>query len=478
MTVEYLHAPSADLPEAGQSSSISNLMYMIWRSRPDLQQHFDLSRDDGRQRFRSWFEGSGPSEYGLTVAEAGVREFREPTPRGSTNAGRGFLTSLFGKAKPAPVEEPVVRPEQGATLVGYAHGILGMGEHVRMTAEALAKADVPCGIFDFDMGVKNKQADEGAYPLVDGNRFRANLFHVNADQMLYTYCKLRPDFFRDRYNIGFWAWELSRCPAAWAPITNMVDEIWAPSTFVRDAFSAVTSRPVIHMPLCVELPPFRRRPRSYFGLPDGDCLFLFVFDFHSFIDRKNPLAAIRAFVRAFPSRSVRAGLVVKVMNGDTDHPVWRSMMKLIDGDPRIHVVNEVMTRQDVLALVDCCDAFVSLHRAEGFGRGPAEAMYLGKPVIVTNYSGNTDFTREGAALLLNYDLVPISPDQYICPEGQVWASVDEEQAAAMMRQVFGGGPEIEEIAARGQDIVKTEFSAAAVGRKMKKRLRTVGAIDD
>lgn len=453
-------------------------MYMIWRSRPDLQQHFDLSRNDGRERFLSWFEGSGPSEYGLSAAEVGVRNFREPWAIGSKKAKRGFLASLFRRAEPALAADPIVRPDPGATLIGYAHGILGMGEHVRMTAEALARADVPCGIFDFDLGLKNKQADEESYPSADGNRFRANLFHVNADQMLYTYCKLRPDFFRDRYNIGFWAWELSRCPAAWAPITNMVDEIWAPSTFVRDAFAAVTSRPVIHMPLCVELPAFRRRPRSHFGLPEGHCLFLFVFDFHSFIDRKNPLAAIRAFLRAFPSRTERAGLVVKAMNGDTDHPVWRAMMNLIDGDTRVYVVNEVMPRQDVLSLVDCCDAFVSLHRAEGFGRGPAEAMYLGKPVIVTNYSGNTDFTREGAALLVDYDLVPVRPDEYICPDGQVWASVDEEQAAAMMQSVFEGGSEIDGIAARGQEIVKSEFCAAAVGQKMKKRLRAVGAIDD
>jgi glycosyltransferase involved in cell wall biosynthesis len=352
-----------------------------------------------------------------------------------------------------------------------------MGEHVRMTAEALGRAQTPYGIFDFDVGVANKQADEGAFPLVESNRFRANLFHVNADQMLYTYCKLKPEFFRNCYNIGYWAWELSRCPAAWAPITNMVDEIWAPSTFVRDAFAAVTSKPVVHMPLCVELPPFRRLPRSLFGLPEGKCLFLFVFDFHSFIARKNPLAALRAFQRAFPSRLAPVGLVIKVMNGNPEHPVWHEMMNLMENDRRIHIINEVMPRQQVLALVDCCDVFVSLHRAEGFGRGPAEAMYLGKPVIVTNYSGNTDFTREGAAFLVDYDLVPIEKDQYVCPEGQVWASADEQHAAHLMRQIVEGSENVAAIAARGRAIIRNEFSPEAVGSRMTKRLREVGAID-
>ena len=38
-----------------------------------------------------------------------------------------------------------------------------------------------------------------------------------------------------------------------------------------------------------------------------------------------------------------------------------------------------------------CDAYVSLHRSEGIGLTIAEAMGLGKPVIATGWSGNTDF---------------------------------------------------------------------------------------
>ncbi len=304
--------------------------------------------------------------------------------------------------------------------------------------------------------------------MVKDNRFRANIFHVNADQMLHTYCQLGAGFFRNRYNIGFWAWELAKCPVNWLPVISMVDEIWAPSRFIQDCFTEVTDKPVTYMPLCVELPTFQRRPRSYFGLPEGECLFLYTFDFLSYIHRKNPFAAITAFKKAFPKGGERAGLVLKVMKGDTDAPKWREMIELIDGDPRIHVINEVMSRSDVLALTEVCDCFLSLHRSEGFGRGPAEAMYLGKPVIVTAYSGNLDFTRPGCSLLVDYDLIPVERGQYVF-ESQVWADVDVSHAARHMLAVFEDSSEVRKMAKQGQHVIRTEFSYETIGRNMNRR---------
>jgi glycosyltransferase involved in cell wall biosynthesis len=140
------------------------------------------------------------------------------------------------------------------------------------------------------------------------------------------------------------------------------------------------------------------------------------------------------------------------------------------------VINEVMSRGEVLALIDACDCFVSLHRSEGFGRGPAEAMYLGKPVIVTAYSGNMDFTRAGASLLVDYKLIPVGAGDYVFGEDQVWADVDVEQAASQMRHVHQGSSGIAEIAARGQSIIRTEFSNGAIGLNMERRLAELGLI--
>ena len=49
----------------------------------------------------------------------------------------------------------------------------------------------------------------------------------------------------------------------------------------------------------------------------------------------------------------------------------------------------------MMALFASADCYVSLHRSEGLGLGMVQAMYLGKPVIATGYSGNLEFMNSG-----------------------------------------------------------------------------------
>ena len=73
----------------------------------------------------------------------------------------------------------------------------------------------------------------------------------------------------------------------------------------------------------------------------------------------------------------------------------------------VHLVTDVLSRQAVDSLMACSDAFVSLHRSEGFGLPIAEAMALGKPVIATGWSGNMDFMSEDTAACVGYEIVEL-----------------------------------------------------------------------
>ena len=66
-----------------------------------------------------------------------------------------------------------------------------------------------------------------------------------------------------------------------------------------------------------------------------------------------------------------------------------------------------MSREDLSGLFLMADAYISLHRSEGFGLTIAEAMYFGKPVIATNYSGNTDYMNDSNSYLVDYILTPL-----------------------------------------------------------------------
>jgi len=516
MNVEKMDAP-AEFVQFVEGRPITNLMFLIWQDRKDLQQAFDLYTKTGQENFINWYDLSVEREYGvLPTAFTGGAVSAIKAPRFLSiylhtlrlearlyKASRwlpetvrkklkilwllftGYIARLWvslasrkcdrtRKCHNAVVTEvKYCSGVPGVNLVGYARAELGMGEHIRMSATAFAQTDIDYGMLNFHVGVPSGQgAQLNDGNIISSNVYKANLFHINADQMLTAFCQLGRDFFSSRYNIGYWLWELSRCPDEWLPIFELVDEIWAPSRFIQQTFAERTELPVEYMPLCVQLPPLKGYRREHYGLSEDSYIFLFTFNFFSHIERKNPFAVIDAFKRAFPDITAKVGLVIKIMNADPRHSRWKDMCNMIDNDPRVFIFNKTMKRNDVLGLVDVCDCYVSLHRSEGFGFGPAEAMYLGKPVIVTNYSGNTDFTLPDNACLVDYRLIPVIEGQYVFfNPGQVWADPDIEHAIWYMRKLASNNSYGTELGKKAAAFIRENHNSARVGSLYYKRLK-------
>ena len=200
-----------------------------------------------------------------------------------------------------------------------------------------------------------------------------------------------------------------------------------------------------------------------------------MFDFDSHVARKNPEAVIKAFEYAFPkSYQNSVSLVIKSINGDRHLKEHKTLKKLIDGDPRIINIQKVLPHYENAALIHCCDCYVSLHRSEGFGLTIAEAMLTGKPVIITGYSGNLDFTTAQNSLLVDYQLVPVQMNyifQY--SKGEMWSDPDIEQAGDHMRKLVRDTNFACSFAKRGQELIRTSFSIEAVGKRYKNRLTKI-----
>ncbi|GJL70693.1 MAG: glycosyl transferase [Nitrospirales bacterium] len=371
----------------------------------------------------------------------------------------------------------------GVLLLGHPFGVLGMGEHVRLSASAFSAAEVPFSIRSIygeygmhlaeihqDFPFRDKVAKDGCY--------RANVFHINADEMVNAQIHLGKDIFTDRYNIGYWAWELSRFPHAWRSALQLVDEVWAPSRFIEQAIADATSSPVIRMPLAVEFPEPDGMTRESFGLPEDRFLFLFFFDFTSYVQRKNPAGAIRAFLQAFPDvDDARVSIVIKMNGMDLRPQEYQAFIQSIDcEDPRIILMDKVLTDRETKSLVKLCDCFLSLHRSEGFGRGLAEAMYLGKPVITTGYSGNLDFTNAHNSCLVDYRLIPVRDHEYPFATGQKWADPDIDHAVWFMKRVVNEPQYAQTLGRHAAGFIKTYHSSKAVGAKYRDRLAALNLL--
>ena len=231
-------------------------------------------------------------------------------------------------------------------------------------------------------------------------------------------------------------------------------------------------RPVHHLPLATEVRALRPRGRRSFGIPEGAFVFLFFFDLTSFIERKNPFAALEAFRRLRargPARDVR--FVVK-LNSARARPADRQ--RFLDfvapfGDSVV-LLDCTLPDAEVKALHMCADAFVSLHRAEGYGFGLAEAMFLGKPVVATGYSGNMDFMRPGNSFLISHRLVPVPEGAYPFWKGQLWAEPDVEEAAEAMWRLVQDPALGRRVGAEASRHIRTYFSCRAIGLRMAARL--------
>jgi glycosyltransferase involved in cell wall biosynthesis len=228
------------------------------------------------------------------------------------------------------------------------------------------------------------------------------------------------------------------------------------------------------MPPAVALPaPEPGLKRADLGLPDDKFIFYFSFDFRSYSSRKNPRAVIAAFRRAFPRGDAPVCLALKTIGSSWKAEERDALNQTVRADPRILVIDQEFPRPRAIALVALADCFVSLHRSEGFGRGPAEAMLLGKPVITTDYSGTSDFATAQTALLVGGELVPVGQDEYPGAVGQVWAEPDIDEAAAAMRRIAGDGPLAERLGRAGQARIRKLYDPHVIGARYLDRLAAI-----
>ena len=378
---------------------------------------------------------------------------------------------------PAPPNAPRQLASLGVNAVGYLRGGLGLGQAARLYVQALHEAGVPVRTTTVDVNLPDVVAPDGRRAEIKTTDFADlhvegelpfNLICVNAPELPALHAELGEGFFKDRYTIGVWAWEVDVVPPSWDRAFALVDEVWVYSSYVQDILSHASPVPVIRVPLPIVAPP----PGGDVGalhLADG-FTFLFLFDFYSTLARKNPLGLVEAFTRAFaPGEGPR--LVLKSHNGDFKPERLATLRAAIGDRPDIELVDRFLSGGDMAALMRRADCYVSLHRAEGFGLTLGETMALGKPVIATGFSANLDFMTAENSYLVRHEEVEVGPEGENYPARGIWAEPDLDHAAQLMREVWEHQDEASARGARAQREIAEHFSLEAVGEAARSRLK-------
>lgn len=330
-----------------------------------------------------------------------------------------------------PIATPLA--EGGVNVVGYLDKQLSLGDSGRRIASLLAEGTVPTSPIAF--GASPSPPVDPPFDTTGTIEYRNTIAVVAADQMPVLHDWHPEIFSASQRMIGYCFWELSRLSDAGARGVELLDEVWVATRFIQSVFERLGTAPVHRVPLPVAEPePSARERDSFPPLADiGDrTVFGVTFDYFSVLERKNPLAAVDAFTRAFGDGE-GAVLVVKTLNAETHPADHGRLVDRIGARGDIVIWDEHLSTADQFAFLSHLDVLVSLHRGEGLGVHLAEAMWLGVPCIATGYSGNLDFMDNTCSRLVGHELIDVEHGGTIYPAGTQWADPDTDDAADAMR---------------------------------------------
>lgn len=283
---------------------------------------------------------------------------------------------------------------------------------------------------------------------------------------------------------GHWVmiqpWEYGRLPEQWIePMTNLVDEVWVPSTHVKKSYlaSGVPADRVQVIPNGVNVEIFHPEAKRHPLETRKTFKFLFV---GGTIWRKGVDVLLEAYRSAF-RREDDVVLVIKDMGMDSFYrnQDGGGMIRKVQEDPaapEILYLTAMLSEREMPGLYAACDCLVHPYRGEGFGLPVLEAMACGLPVIVTAGGATDDFCTARDAFL-----IPSRPRRFTSEDiqyvgGTGWVlEPDLETLKQTLRHVYEHPGEAREKAAEALERVRAEYPwervAAQVIEKMKAVVR-------
>jgi glycosyltransferase involved in cell wall biosynthesis len=459
----------------GSAFGVNRYLYQVYREREDVQLAYPKLNGPDGEEFAGWAWVFGAREMGIPERFLPPRPPGIDVPPPAAEKKPEERRRVVRRRPPLPRGE---KPDLSMNVIGLLTGTLGLGEAARGYVRALEAIDIPVSTTTVDVRqfVELSGSAHEGYGRVEyaelGGAERAgfDLICINPDELPRFAESVGEELFGARPSIGVWAWETDHIPERWATAFGLLDEIWVYSSYVAGNLRGAAPVPVHRVPPPV-CPPDPGDAKLELGIPDG-FQFLFMFDFFSTIQRKNPVGLIKAFRRAF-EHGEGPQLVVKTINGVHRPEALEEVLWAARGRPDVHVIDRSLSARERDALVAGCDCYASLHRSEGFGLTLAECMALGKPVIGTDFSGTRDFMTEENSYLVPYAMTRVGAECEIYPAEGTWADPDVEAAAGLMRRVLERPEEARAKGDRARRDIEELYSPKAVGELIRSRLEEI-----
>lgn len=316
-------------------------------------------------------------------------------------------------------------------------------------------------------------------PMVDYRSFAGDadlvIVHLNPDGWFSVLSdEQRAIITRAGKVVGAWVWETQNIPENWYPGFDSVNAIWAPSRYCAEVFGKASRVPVEVVPYYIAVRPQALDTVSWEALrrdldiQSDQRIILYCFDGASYLVRKNPAGLIAAF--ELSGLAADGWLLVLKTKNLFDSPAQgHQLSELVARTPGVKLINQSYDPAMMDVLMNIADIYASPHCSEGFGMTIAEAMALGKVVVATDFGGSRDFVDATCGYPVPYRLHALTEDYGHYLRGSVWADVDQEALAGMLRDaaasVVRGNPAIGRAA---RDRIRQHYSPQAIGDAMQR----------
>jgi hypothetical protein len=163
-------------------------------------------------------------------------------------------------------------------------------------------------------------------------------------------------------------------------------------------------------------------------------------------DRKNVGMMIKTFAMAFKNEKVKPALVLKtssagfsILDRETTIKKIKDVLGNDYGKIPVYLLHGDLTASEMNGLYEHpkVKAMLNFTKGEGFGRPLLEFSLTGKPILVSGWSGQLDFLKQGA-VLLEGELKPVhesAADQFLLRESQ-WFNVNISKALVAIKDVY------------------------------------------
>lgn len=259
--------------------------------------------------------------------------------------------------------------------------------------------------------------------------------------------------------IGYATFEADPAPESWIDILSKNEHIIVPSMFNLNLFDCDRLKDkLVYIPHCLDFKEFNPYVKPKLKLNKKTFNFLYM---GTWKERKNLESLLSAFILNLDLECSLTLKLSQIKSGSVEAEIKRLYRKLT-GEKEFKKLNifintKFLPDEEIPGFMKSFDCVINPSMGEGFGLVGIQSMALGVPTILSDKSGQADYTNNNTSFILDTEPVLKSPDGYLQFKNTNWNQASNTEIGLKMREVISNKKKRDSVIEAGYNHVVTHF---------------------